>query len=130
MKNDFSRMPYYVETPVCRIDNDDFRQIKSDIEEINKARCLRLSEKKIIDLTYYLYCKNYKKQDALAEYYEKHPQVDVYSCDDMSDAIEYGKEYIQKSLENTILPKDFRNRFNNEMTVLSTGKLPKDLRRK
>lgn len=70
-KLNFSRMPYYVETPIREIDNDDFKQIKSDIEEINVGRCLRLSENSIIVLTYYLYSKNYKKCDALAEYYER-----------------------------------------------------------
>lgn len=39
---------------------------------------------------------------------------------------------LQKSLANfdMALPKDFKTRFNNEITVLSTGKLPKDLRKK
>ena len=73
-KLNFSRMPYYVETPIREIDNDDFKQIKSDIEEINVARCLRLSENSIIVLTYFLYYKNYKKCDALAEYYERQAQ--------------------------------------------------------
>lgn len=73
-KFNFSRMPYYVETPVRELDNDEFKQIKSDIEEINEARCLRLSENSIIVLTYYLYSKNYKKCDALAEYYERQAQ--------------------------------------------------------
>ena len=73
-KLNFSRMPYYVETPIREIDNDEFKQLKSDIEEINVARCLRLSEKSIIVLTYYLYSKNYKKCDALAEYYERQAQ--------------------------------------------------------
>jgi hypothetical protein len=73
-KLNFSRMPYYVETPIREIDNDDFKQIKSDIEEINVARCLRFSENSIIVLTYYLYSKNYKKCDALAEYYERQAQ--------------------------------------------------------
>ena len=116
---------------IGEIDNDEFRQIKSDIEEINRKYCLgHITQGEIITLTYYLYQKNYKKCDALAEYYARHPQVDVYPCDDMVDAIEYGKDHIQKSLDNMALPKDFQNRFNNEMTVLSTGKLPKDLRRK
>lgn len=70
-KLNFSRMPYYVETPVRELNNDEFKQIKSDIEEINVARCLRLSENSIIVLTYYLYSKNYKKCDALAEYYRR-----------------------------------------------------------
>ncbi len=73
-KFNFSRMPYYIETPVRELDNDEFRQIKSDIEEINEARCLRLSESAIIVLTYYLYSKNYKKCDALDEYYERQAQ--------------------------------------------------------
>lgn len=115
--------------PISEIDNDEFRQIKSDIEEINRKYCLgHIMQGEIITLTYYLYQKNYKKCDALAEYYARHPQVDVYPCDDMVDAIEYGKDYIQKSLDNMILPKDFRNRFNSEMIVLSTGKLPNALK--
>ncbi len=73
-KFNFSQMPYYVETPVRELDNDEFRQIKSDIEEINEARCLKLSESAIIVLTYYLFSKNYKKCDALAEYYERQAQ--------------------------------------------------------
>lgn len=56
---------------ICEINNDEFKQIKSDIEEINKAQWLKLSEGAIIVLTYYLYSKNYKKCDALDEYYRR-----------------------------------------------------------
>ena len=56
---------------ICEIDNDEFKQLKSDIAEINKAQMLNISEGAIIVLTYFLYYKNYKKCDALAEYYER-----------------------------------------------------------
>ena len=59
---------------ICEIDNDEFKQIKSDIAEINKAQMLNISEGAIIVLTYFLYYKNYKKCDALAEYYERQAQ--------------------------------------------------------
>lgn len=56
---------------ICEIDNDEFKQIKSDIAEINKAQMLNISEGAIIVLTYFLYYKNYKKCDALAEHYRR-----------------------------------------------------------
>lgn len=64
------------EDMICEIDNDDFKQIKSDIVEINKANLLHISEGAIIVLTYFLYYKNYKKCDALAEYYARQTQKD------------------------------------------------------
>lgn len=64
------------EDMICEIDNDDFKQIKSDIAEINKANLLHISEGAIIVLTYFLYYKNYKKCDALDEYYERQAQKD------------------------------------------------------
>lgn len=61
--------------PIGEIDNDEFRQIKSDIEEINRKYCLgHIMQGEIITLTYYLYQKNYKKCDALAEYYARQAQ--------------------------------------------------------
>lgn len=128
MKNDFSRMPYYVETPLREIDNEEFRQIKSDIEEINEARCLSISENKIIELTYYLYCKNYKRQDPLAEYYARHPQATFSPWDDLVYTRKYDNENFHNANFDMALPKDFKTRFNNEITVLSTGELPNALK--
>lgn len=73
----YDRMLYHEETPIQEIDNDDFKQIKSDIAEINKANLLHISEHSILVLTYFLYYKNYKKCNALDEYYERQAQKDM-----------------------------------------------------
>lgn len=78
-----------------------------------------------------LFYRGFRKTgEKIHEFHAGNVNVTFHTCDDMEDAIEYGKEHIQKSLENMILPKDFRNRFNNEITVLSTGELPNDLKEK
>lgn len=78
------------DVPIKEVDNDEFKQIKSDIDEINEAERLKLPERAIIVLTYYLYYKNYKKCDVLAEYYERQAQKEK----------DIGLQRLQKDLQN------------------------------
>ncbi len=50
--------------------------------------------------------------------------------DNLTYTKEYGEELIHNANFDMALPKDFKTRFNNEMTVLSTGELPNDLKEK
>lgn len=67
------------------------------------------------------YCYGCYQENCNYEY--KGIGATLLPCDDMVDAIEYGKEHIQKSLENMVLPKDFADRFNKEkkMKIVKTA---------
>lgn len=92
---------------------------------LSKPDCIAAVQATV--LFYSGYRKTGKK---ICEFPIANKSVTFQRCDDMVDAIEYSKEHIQKSLENMILPKDFKTRFNYEMTVVSTDELPNDLKEK
>lgn len=78
-----------------------------------------------------LFYRGFRKTgEKICEFSFANGSVTFHPYDDMVDAKEYGEQLIHNANFDMALPKDFKSRFNNEMTVLSTSELPNDLKEK